>query len=279
MMHTALPCQLALQEDEQYQEGKLRFTGGRGEQATYGPGDDDDAEIQARQCTAFSSKPAEGVPAFVPPFCSAPPCSPACVLRPCLVACPPSACAPWALPCPIPHLMCRLPWEERHLPPAASAADRTRCINLYRICRLPLTARRGGGMLRARMRRVSGAPAACGACLARLASAAQAGPPVPAGPAAVGPTNLVALCQRGLRRPRAAAAQTLPRSADEAVDDDEEREPSPAGGAGRGGRGGPAAGLESAAGALGQQASVAWLKGVAVVGRSRIYSILCSTGR
>ena len=35
-----------MQEDEQYQEGKLRFTGGRGEQATYGPGDEDDAEIQ-----------------------------------------------------------------------------------------------------------------------------------------------------------------------------------------------------------------------------------------
>lgn len=37
-----------MQEDEQYQEGKLRFAGGRGEQATYGPGDEDDAEIQVR---------------------------------------------------------------------------------------------------------------------------------------------------------------------------------------------------------------------------------------
>jgi hypothetical protein len=41
------PCTaLVLQEDEQYQEGKLRFTGGRGEQATYGAGDEDDAVIQ-----------------------------------------------------------------------------------------------------------------------------------------------------------------------------------------------------------------------------------------
>lgn len=185
-------------------------------------------------------------------------------------------------PCPAPRLnsymQAAMGWGERHLRPAASAAERMCCINLYRICRLPLTVRRGGGMLRARMRRVSGAPAACGACLARLASAAQAGPPVPAGPAAVGPTNLVALCQRGCP-PTCCCCANAARSADEAVGDDEEREPSPAGGAGRGGRGGPAAGLESAAGALGQQASVAWLKGVAVVGRSRIYSILCSTGR
>ncbi|KAL4436829.1 hypothetical protein ABPG75_003968 [Micractinium tetrahymenae] len=34
------------EEDEQYQEGKLRFAGGRGEQATYGAGDEEDAEIQ-----------------------------------------------------------------------------------------------------------------------------------------------------------------------------------------------------------------------------------------
>jgi hypothetical protein len=41
------PCTaLVLQEDEQYQEGKLRFTGGRGEQATYGAGDEEDAVIQ-----------------------------------------------------------------------------------------------------------------------------------------------------------------------------------------------------------------------------------------
>ncbi|KAI3425875.1 hypothetical protein D9Q98_007848 [Chlorella vulgaris] len=38
------------EEDEQYREGKLRFTGGHGEQASYGAGDEEDVQIQ-RQIT------------------------------------------------------------------------------------------------------------------------------------------------------------------------------------------------------------------------------------
>ena len=45
-LRPACPPACLVQEDEQYREGKLRFTGGRGEQATYGAGDEEDAAIQ-----------------------------------------------------------------------------------------------------------------------------------------------------------------------------------------------------------------------------------------
>jgi hypothetical protein len=59
---------LLLQEDEQYQEGKLRFAGGRGEQATYEAGDEEDAAVRrqidrqaaARQADGGSDDEAEG---------------------------------------------------------------------------------------------------------------------------------------------------------------------------------------------------------------------------
>lgn len=54
-----------VEDNDEFQEGKLRFAGGRGEKATYDAGDDEDREIEAAARKEAATK--EGDLEQVPP--------------------------------------------------------------------------------------------------------------------------------------------------------------------------------------------------------------------